>query len=345
MLYLIAILALGILVIIHEAGHFLVARLSGMRVDTFSVGFGPALWRAQRGETTYQVAAVPLGGFVQIAGLNPGDEIDPEDPRSYTNRPAWQRFATIAAGPFINYMFAVLLLITLNLTMGVPVLGNGAVVESLVKGRPAAAAGVLPGDEIVRINDKPITLFGQVAPLVDASQGKALQVEVLRGQEHKTVTVQPVQDDGKWRIGIALRPRDERRHLGAWEAVKTGFVEPAVRSWLTLKALYDSARGKQKAEFGSVIKIVDVMKERIGMGWVRGVEIVAIISTMLGFFNLLPIPALDGGRLVFLGWEIITRRPVSQRVEQVVHTIGMVVLLALIALLMFKDIRAKFVGG
>lgn len=345
MLYLIAILALGILVIIHEAGHFLVARLSGMRVDTFSVGFGPALWRAQRGETTYQVAAVPLGGFVQIAGLNPGDEIDPEDPRSYTNRPAWQRFATIAAGPFINYMFAVLLLITLNLIMGVPVLGNGAVVENLVKGRPAAAAGVLPGDEIVRINDKPITLIGQVAPLVDASQGKALQVEVLRGQEHKTVTVQPAQDDGKWRIGIALRPRDERRHLGAWEAVKTGFAEPAVRSWLTLKALYDSARGKEKAELGSVIKIVKVMKQRIGLGWVRGVEIVAIISTMLGFFNLLPIPALDGGRLVFLGWEIITRRPVSQRVEQVVHTIGMVVLLILIALLIFKDIRADFIGG
>lgn len=345
MLYLIAILALGILVIIHEAGHFLVARYAGMRVDTFSVGFGPSLWRVRRGETVYQVAAVPLGGFVQIAGLNPGDEISPDDPRAYNNRPAWLRFATIAAGPFINYMFAVILLIGLNLLLGVPVLGGGAVVESLTKGRPAAAAGMLPGDEIVKINDSPIAQFSQVSPLVEASGGKPLNVTIKRGTAERQVTVQPADDNGKWRIGIALRPREERQHRGVVEAVKTGFAEPAVRSWLTLKALIDSATGKQKAEFGSVIKIVDVMKERIGMGWVRGVEIVAIISTMLGFFNLLPIPALDGGRLVFLGWEMITRRPVSQRVEQVVHTIGMVVLLSLIALLMYKDIRAKFLGG
>src|SRR5437773_1396661 len=149
---LLAILALGILIIVHEGGHFLVARLSGMRVDRFSIGFGPKLWSVKRGETVYQIAAIPLGGFVQIAGLNPGEEgLAADDPRAYPNRPVWQRLATIFAGPGTNYVFAALVMIVMYMIWGVPVAGPQPVVDALVEGKPAAAAGIQPGDEIVSI--------------------------------------------------------------------------------------------------------------------------------------------------------------------------------------------------
>src|SRR6476646_7902685 len=119
---LLAILSLGVLIIVHERGHFLIARLSGMRVDRFSIGFGPKLFSFKRGETTYQIAAIPLGGFVQIAGLNPGEEgMTQDDPRAYPNRPVYQRLATIFAGPGTNYVFAALLMVFVYVTFGVPV--------------------------------------------------------------------------------------------------------------------------------------------------------------------------------------------------------------------------------
>src|SRR3954454_22285414 len=141
----VAILALGILIIVHEGGHFLIARLSGMRVDRFSIGFGPTLLSFKRGETIYQIALIPLGGFVQIAGLNPGEEgISADDPRAYPNRPVWQRLATIFAGPATNYVFAALLLTVMFLAWGVPGLGKAPVIDEIIEGSPAAAAGFEP---------------------------------------------------------------------------------------------------------------------------------------------------------------------------------------------------------
>src|SRR5437870_2563266 len=163
-----AILALGLLIIVHEGGHFLVARLSGMRVDRFSIGFGPKLWSVKRGETVYQIAAIPLGGFVQIAGLNPGEEgMAHDDPRAYPNRPVWQRLATIFAGPATNYVFAAIMLLFMFLAWGVPGPGKSPVVGDVLEGKPAVAAGFEPDDEIVAVNGTKVTEVGDVAPLVD----------------------------------------------------------------------------------------------------------------------------------------------------------------------------------
>ncbi len=343
---LVAILLLGVLVIVHETGHFLVARLSKMRVDLFSIGFGPSLWRFTRGETTYQIAAVPLGGFVQIAGLNPGEDIDAEDPRAYPNRPVWQRLATIFAGPGINYVFAAFLFILLNLIAGVRIHGqNGAFVGEVLPNTPAARVGIQPGDEILSINGKAVTAYSQVRPLVDASQGKPVAIEMLREKAHKTFTLNPQKDDTGWRVGIGLMPREARQHMGAWPAIKSGLSDPVVLTWLNLQAFWDAFNGKKKLEFHSPIKIVTEIKKNINRGWVQGIEFVAFISTLLGFFNLLPFPALDGGRLVFLGWEVLTRRPVSPKVEQWVHFGGMMILFGVLGLLLFKDAKSLIVSG
>jgi len=332
-----AVLALGILIIVHEWGHYIVARLCKMRVDRFAIGFGPALLRRQRGETMFQVGAIPLGGYVQIAGLNPEDEnIDPADPRAYPNRPAWQRFITIAAGPFVNYLFAVALIFVLHAIIGV----YGVTARKVLPEKPAAAAGIMAGDQMYRVNGFLISDFHQVLFMVDYAKGKPIDIEVLRNGQPQTITVTPVMDEGRWRIGVEMdmTAKTMRHQPGA--ALRQSLFEPFMISLQTLYGLASAAKNKFKdADFKSPVGIARIMKEQMERGLIRGLQFVAMISALLGLFNLLPLPALDGGRLVFLGWELITRRPVNQRVEQVVHLIGMVLLLGLLLVLMVKDVR------
>jgi regulator of sigma E protease len=323
-----AILALGILIIVHEGGHFLIARLSGMRVDRFSIGFGPTLLSFKRGETIYQIAAIPLGGFVQIAGLNPGEEgIAVDDPRAYPNRPVWQRLATIFAGPGTNYLFAALIMIIFHLVWGVPVEGKAPIVGGIRDGKPAAAAGLQLGDEIVKIDGKPVTDTTQVAPLISGSQGKPVTIDLMRDGQPKQLVVKPEKDGSDYRIGIEIWAKEETAPAPASECIKKGLLFPVNYSRFILHGFREIFAGRQKAEFSGPIGIIKVMQRQISQGAKNALSIIAIISVYLGLFNLLPLPALDGGRLAFLGWELISRRRVNQRVEQTVHMVGMFVLL------------------
>lgn len=333
-----AILALGVLIIVHEGGHFLVARLSGMRIDRFSIGFGPRLFSFKRGETLYQIAAIPLGGFVQIAGLNPGEEgMTADDPRAYPNRPVYQRLATIFAGPATNYIFASILLVFIFLMWGVPGPGKAPVVDEIMDGKPAAAAGFEAGDEITKIDGKPTNDVNDVMKLVGASGGRDIAVDVLRNGKPTTLHVKAAQDGGEWRIGIALGVKEQ------WEAVSTGArlkraaVYPFEFSAYALDALVQGGfKGVLKHGSGP-IGMVKEMRKRIEHGPRHALMIIALISIYLGMFNLLPLPGLDGGRLVFLGWEAISRRRVNQRIEAMIHMVGVLMLLALIVVISFKN--------
>jgi regulator of sigma E protease len=323
-----AILALGVLIIVHEGGHFLIARLSGMRVDRFSIGFGPTLLSFKRGETIYQIAAIPLGGFVQIAGLNPGEEgIASDDPRAYPNRPVWQRLATIFAGPGTNYVFAAVIVVISCLVWGVPVAGKAPIVGVIHEGKPAAVAGMQQGDELISIDGKPVTDTQQVAPLINASQGRPVTVQLVRDGQPKSVVVTPAKDHNDYRIGIEIWAKDETAPATVGECFKYGLTFPIQYSRFILHGFGEIFAGRQKAEFSGPIGIVKVMQRQISQGAKNALSIMAIISVYLGLFNLLPLPALDGGRLVFLGWELISRRKVNQLIEQRVHMVGMVVLL------------------
>ncbi len=344
LLGLLAVLALGILIIVHEWGHYAVARLCNMRVDRFAIGFGPALIRRQWGETMFQVGVIPLGGYVQIAGLNPEDEgIEGDDPRSYPNRPAWQRFITIAAGPIINYAFAVLLLLGLNWALGIPTI-TGTMAKHVLPGKPAAIGGMLDGDQILSIDGQSMADPGDVRPAIGRAAGRPITVVVLRGGEQKELHITAVQDQGQWLAGIELISIESRQRQGFMPAARLALHQPLTLTWLNLKGFVDIFRGRQKADFKSPVGIIRIMKEQLSRGAAEGLQFVAMISTLLGFFNLMPLPALDGGRLVFLGWELITRRPVNQRVEQIVHLVGMILLLGLLLLLVVKDLRDWIFG-
>jgi regulator of sigma E protease len=333
-----AILALGILIIIHEGGHFLVARLSGMRVDRFSIGFGPKLWSFKRGETIYQIAAIPLGGFVQIAGLNPGEEgMTADDPRAYPNRPVWQRLATIFAGPGTNYVFAAIVMIVIYLIWGVPGAGKSPVIDGLVEGKPAAMAGFKEGDEVARIDGTQVTDGNQVTKLVKASAGHEMTVDVVREGKPVTLHVKAEQDGSDYRIGVTLGGREEWEAAPVGTRIKRALIYPIEYSGFILQSLANTGfRGIIKNGSGPV-GIVTVMKKNIEHGPRYALWIVAAISIYLGLFNLLPLPGLDGGRLVFLVWEGISRRRVNQRIEQTVHMVGVLTLLALIVVITFKN--------
>ncbi len=325
-----AILALGVLIIVHEGGHFLIARLSGMRVDRFSIGFGPTLLSFRRGETIYQIAAIPFGGFVQIAGLAPGEDVVDRDPRSYPNRPTWQRFATIFAGPATNYLFAALLMIVFHFVWGVPTIGKAPLVGALTEGKPAARAGLQLGDEIVSIDGKAVKEMTDVAPIINASQGRPVSIVLAREGQPMTVAVTPEKDSGNYRIGIELWPKEETVKAPAGTCIVEGLLFPVHYSQFILHNFKEIATGRQQAKFSGPLGIIHVLRTQILQGAKNTFSIIAMISVYLGLFNLLPLPALDGGRLVFLGWELISRRRVNQRMEQNVHTVGLVVLLGFV---------------
>jgi regulator of sigma E protease len=338
----VSIIMLGVLIVIHEGGHYLVARLSGMRVDRFSIGFGPSLVQFKRGETTYQVSAIPLGGYVQIAGLNPGDEnISTDDERSYPNRPVYQRLATIFAGPGTNYLFAALMMALINAVWGVPAPGKMPIVSQVVQDKPAATAGIQPGDEIVTIDGQTIKDATEVTGIINGRKGAPVAVVVLRETRPRTFTIQPYRDpaEGTWRIGIGVDRVQIRERQPIGQALVAGLIWPYDQTVFALHGFADMFRGKQKAEFSGPIGIVSVMKGQIAKGLDWALSTMAIISVYLGLFNLLPLPALDGGRLAFLAYEGLSRRRVNQRIEQMVHMVGLFVLLGFLLYVSAGDIR------
>ena len=337
-MFALAILALGILIIVHEGGHFLIARLSGMRVDRFSIGFGPRLFSFKRGETVYQIAAIPLGGFVQIAGLNPGEEgMAADDPRAYPNRPVYQRLATIFAGPATNYIFAALMLIGIFLARGVPGLGKAPVVDEVIANSPAAAAGFQPEDEIKVVDGKKVDDGNQVLPIVNASGGKPIAVEVVRNGKPMTIKVTPAKNGSGYLMGVKLGGQQIWEQLPTGTRIKEALTFPYRYSVFVLESIGEGGFKQIWQQGSGPVGIVKEMRKRIEQGPKQGLMLIAMISIYLGLFNLLPLPGLDGGRLMFLGWEAVSRKRVNERIEQTIHMVGVLMLLGLILVITFKN--------
>ncbi|MGZ3408073.1 MAG: RIP metalloprotease RseP, partial [Polyangia bacterium] len=297
---LLAILALGVLIIVHEGGHFLVARLSGMRVDRFSIGFGPKLFSFKRGETVYQIAAIPLGGFVQIAGLNPGEEgMAANDPRAYPNRPVWQRLATIFAGPATNYIFAALMLVGMFLAWGVPGLGKAPVVSEVVEKSAAAAAGLQEEDEIKAVDGKKVDDGNQVLPIVNASGGRPIVVDIVRQGKPMAITVTPAKNGSSgYLMGVKLGGVQIWEQLPTGTRIEEALTYPFRYSAFVLQMLVAGGVKQIWQQGSGPVGIVKEMRKRIENGPKQGLMLIAMISIYLGLFNLLPLPGLDGGRLM-----------------------------------------------
>ena len=329
------ILGLGLLIAAHEAGHLVLARLLGMRVETYSLGFGPRIAGFRRGETDYRLSAIPLGGYCKIAGFSPDEPAaqDPNDQGSYANKPAWRRFLVIAAGPGVNYLLAFLLIAGLYTTRGFVDLSTTRV--QVLPGRPAAAAGLHTGDRVLAIDGVKITSFNDVMrELRKADAQPQRRFEVERGGEPLSLTVVP--DNGV--IGVMQDKVLVRVRLA--EALPRAARDVWALNVGTLQALWDIVRGRGGASLAGPIGIVKQASAEVKRGLAEFAGILANISVGLAIFNFLPVPALDGGRLVFLGIELVSGRKVNQRAETVVHLVGFLFLLALVlAVTLFGDLQ------
>jgi regulator of sigma E protease len=335
MAILVAVVGLGLLIAAHEAGHLALARMMGMRVETFSLGFGPRIWGFRHGETDYRLSALPLGGYCKIAGFSPDDPAaqDPSDPGSYMNKPAWRRFLVIAAGPGVNYLVAFLIIAALYASNGFLDLTTTRV--EVIPGGPAAAAGLQTGDQVVAVDGVPVGSFDDLRrELQRPGAGAQRRLEVLREGTRLAFTVRP--ENGT--ISVKLDRVMVRLPLA--EAVPRALHDVWALNAATVGALWDALRGKGTASLAGPIAIVRQASAEVKRGIADFASILANISVGLALFNFLPVPALDGGRLVFLGVELITRRKVNQRLESVVHVVGLLLLLGLlVSVVVFGDLQ------
>jgi regulator of sigma E protease len=332
---LLGVMGLGLLVIVHESGHLLAARASGMRVIRFSIGWGPALltYQSKKSGTIYQVAAIPFFAFVQIAGMNPFEEIDPDDKSSYANGSLFARIFAILAGPLANYLFASVLFFAVAAIGGV----SQPTTKVEVLDGPAKLAKLQTGDAIIAVGGKQVTDWETMREQIVKSPGKPLEFEIERGKERLKLSITPKNEKNEGRIGVA--PVYKMVPVSAKEAGAIALSLPYKVVKESILGLGRIITGKEKADLKGPVGIVKETSKAAKAGWLPLLYFLGVLSAYLGGFNALPFPALDGGRLAFLGYEAITRRKPNTRVEFMVHAFGFVMLLTLIAVVTFSDIR------
>ena len=350
-----AVVGLGVLIVFHEFGHFLLAKLSGVGVLTFSVGFGPKLWKKRKGETEYALSAFPLGGYVKMVGEDPEEEVKAVDlERSFAHKSLLKRTAIVAAGPGFNLLLAVFLLMVVFLFYGVPVLSN--LVGAVEPESPAAQAGIQKGDRIVAVDGQAVTAWDDLSNAIKQSGGQPLSLRLQRGGQEVAMTVQPRKREVKnifgelkedWMIGIGSQVSIEKGDPGL--AVSKAFVQTYEYSKLTLIGLYKMiTREVSPRNLGGPILIAQMAGQQAQEGIGSFLAFLAVLSINLGVLNLLPVPVLDGGHLFFFAVEAIIGRPVSLKYREKAQQVGIFLLLLLMIFAFANDIFRLFekpVGG
>lgn len=334
----VAILALGILVIVHEGGHFLAARWGGMNVSQFAVGFGPAIYSRVAGGTRYIIGAIPFGGYVQIDGMHPEDGTDMNLSSSFVNRPRHLRAAAILAGPAANYLLAFVMLV--GFYWGFAVESKPPFrIEEVSKDSAAEAAGLVKEDIITGANNQPFTSYQDLSKVIEASKGAPMNFQVQRGEDTLDVKVTPAQVGQAWRIGIRfIAIESESQENGLLASVQKAAIQLVTTSQQLMNGLVALVRTPSDVSVSGPVGMIQGLSSQVKRSWVDAYRLVANLSIMLGFFNLLPIPALDGARLVFLAVGAIRRKEVEPRLEAVVHGIGFLLLLGLMVVVSWFDL-------
>ncbi|MCL2778930.1 MAG: RIP metalloprotease RseP [Polyangiaceae bacterium] len=338
---LLAILGLAILMVVHEGGHYLAARWHGMRVTRFSIGFGPTLWtRKPKGSpTTFQIAIIPFLAYVQIAGMNPFDEDEPNDKGSYANASLWARIVTIAAGSLANYFFASVLMFC-GFLLGGNLVADETMRVSVDSTGPAAEAGIVNGDRIRSVNGEAIHNWDELKNIVGAHPGQPVDIEIERGDNIFHVSPTPAaegQNKGKILVGMFT----EVVPVSVGQAAVLSVTEPPKVVYATIKGLARIIVGREKAVISGPVGIVRDTAAAAKDGAHTYFRFLGALSAYLGAFNLLPFPALDGGRLIFLAFEAVSRRRADAKIEAKVHAIGLLMFLTLILVVTITEVFPK----
>jgi len=345
------IIVLGVLIFFHEFGHFLIARLFGVGVEKFSLGFGPRLIGKKVGRTDYRLSAIPLGGYVKMIGEEPDAEIDPVDiPVSFTHKHVAKRMLIVAAGPFFNILLAVIIFLGIFLISGLFVLKPS--VGSVKDGSPAYAAGLKTGDVITAINGVEISTWDEMAELINGSKGKALTVALRRGESILEASITPQlvgsknifgEDVQRFVIGITASGESYSKKLNPLQAFTHSLVQTYKIAELMVIIIAKLITGDISTDtIGGPIMIAQMAGDQAKAGIGNLISFIALISINLAIINLLPIPVLDGGHLLFFCIEAIKGRPVSIKVREIAQQVGLFLLILLMILVFYNDITRIF---
>jgi len=354
------IIVLAILIFVHELGHFLVARWCGIRVDAFAIGFGPKILHWKRGEVEYSLRAIPFGGYVRIHGENPDEEntTGPDAHRSFVNKNRLIQAAVLVAGVTFNFIFAWLLYIGI-FSAGVTassdtfakysdnITDKRVMITSVSSGSPAEMAGLKMGDNIISV-DNTANKIEDIQVKINESGGQSISVSYTRGGENKSVEVIPTEGivEGKYAIGIAMIEVGELKlpfFVAIWESLKyTIFTIRDITVGLTV---FIGSIFMGTANFSDVtgpVGIAGVVGDAADMGFVYLLMITAYISLNLGVINLLPFPALDGGRLLFVGIESVIHRKIPMKFANITNMVGFSLLMLLMIVVTYNDVLRLF---
>jgi len=341
------IVLLGILIFVHELGHFLAARLGGVGVLKFSLGFGPKIIGKKIGETEYVLSWIPLGGFVKLLGESGTEELPPEDEkRSFFKQPTWKRLLIVLAGPVFNFLLAIVIFFIVYM-YGLPNLIP--VVGEMPPDSAARAAGIMTGDKITALNDKRITYWDEIKPIIKESKGSDVKVLVLRGQEEKVFTVKPRlskaknifgEEESTYLIGVSPAGTVVIERKNPLMAMISSVGKTWEISKLTLISVVKMIEGViSPRTLGGPIFIAQVAGDQVKEGIIPFILFMAILSINLGVINLFPIPVLDGGHIFFYLIEIVTRKEIPLKIKEISQQIGFVVLLMLMLFVIMIDIE------
>jgi len=347
-----AIFVLGVLVFLHEFGHFIVAKLVGIRVERFSIGFPPRIAGVKIGETDYCISAIPLGGYVKLAGMI-DESLDKEtikgEPWEFQSKSIPKRVSTILAGPLMNFFLAVVLFAGLIYYNGVANPKNTTVIGEVTPNFPASQAGMVKGDRILAINGQPVKTWEEMTKIIHALPDTQVVIRWEHAGEVRTDTLHTVAE--KMPIGgeikvvglIGISPEIEIRKIGLLASIGQGFD----RTIYLTKMIYVSIKGlftgqESLRSLGGPVMIAKLAGESARSGLGSLLAFMAFLSLNLALLNVLPIPGLDGGHLLLLGIEAVTRKPLSVKTKVAIQQVGMAILFALIIFVIFNDIRNVF---
>ncbi len=350
------VLVLGLLIFFHEMGHFLVAKALGIGVRTFSLGFGTPLLRTKIGSTEYRLSLIPLGGYVKLVGEDEEEEKHLEGEFSkeeyFSSRPPYQRMLVVVAGPLFNLLLAWIIYFFIFFCVGQQVLTPR--VGQVIKGSPAYEAGLKRGDLIVAIDGKKVKYWYDLVNIVGESKGKTLHITVVRGREEKTFTITPRMEVARNifgekikvpRIGIVAANEWVHLKMGPLDALTSSLKQTWVVTQLTITGIVKLIeRVIPLKTIGGPIMIAQMVSQQAKYGFWDVMSLTALISINLGLLNLLPIPVLDGGHILFYGLETILRRPLSPRVREIATRIGLTLLIALMLFAVYNDIMRIMAG-
>lgn len=341
------IIVLGLLIFFHEMGHFLAAKFFGVKVERFSFGLGPRLVGLKVGETDYRISAFPLGGYVKMVGEGLDDEVlEEEKERSFSHKAVWKRMLIVVCGPLFNFFFAMGVFFLGFLAVGQVILTSD--IGEVKADYPAYKAGLRSGDKIVSMAGRPITTWKELPDVVRKNAGKTIPVIFARGDRQYKTEVTPItstvknlfgEDVQETVIGVSPSGKFFTKNLGLGEALQGGIVQTYEITKLTLISLVKLVQRKVPLEtLGGPIFIAQLAGQQAQEGWANLLFFTALLSVNLGILNLLPIPILDGGHLVFFAIEWISGKPLSLKKREIAQQVGMFILILLMVFVFYNDI-------